>query len=524
MELQDFINSRASLRLDSKHQKYQDILDSALAKSERNWRTGESTEPQSYFTHVTDVYLVWRQLIDLHRPTIDRIATNAGLTTERILQSSLLCVAFHDFGKLSSNFQDMMNATSKTAYRSAQRRNYRHEIISLPLVDYFAQKLNEKHGHVLTDGHLEALAVAGHHRFLADDYLFNSERYHQLIRWDDYGIDDAIVASSLFAQVMFSQLGWELPITKSIRNQRELLSNKSENVPFARLKAARDACLDDDNHPRFRNVFAVLKGLLMVADWRASSGIEFPEMLNAASGSVVIPTTSLLPFVKSKVENAGKKFQGFRAFQKECGESAGHVLAIAPTGSGKTEAAFLWALNQVESGVCQKVFFLLPTMVTANSLYDRAKAFFKDEYGHEVGLIHSTADLVRADKNINGDDEQDMLTVQGGPLAERHFFNPVTIGTVDQLLNSLFHAGRWPLKTFAAMNAAIVIDEIHAYDPHTAGLISLMLTQISEAGGRFMVMSATMPEDMKAIVRQSLTSKHPLPLHEVSDHELLDSA
>ncbi|MEZ6121124.1 MAG: hypothetical protein R3C28_31785 [Pirellulaceae bacterium] len=113
--------------------------------------------------------------------------------------------------------------------------------------------------------------------FLADDYLFNSERY-QLIRWDDYGIDDAIVASSLFAQVMFSQLGWELPITKSIRNQRELLSNKSENVPFARLKAARDACLDDDNHPRFRNVFAVLKGLLMVADWRASSGIEFPEM------------------------------------------------------------------------------------------------------------------------------------------------------------------------------------------------------------------------------------------------------
>ncbi|MEZ6121125.1 MAG: hypothetical protein R3C28_31790 [Pirellulaceae bacterium] len=86
------------------------------------------------------------------------------------------------------------------------------------------------------------------------------------------------------------------------------------------------------------------------------------------------------------------------------------------------------------------------------------------------------------------------------------FSIPSRSNVVDQLLNSLFHAGRWPLKTLQ-MNAAIVIDEIHAYDPHTAGLISLMLTQISEAGGRFMVMSATMPEDMKAIVRQSLTQK-----------------
>ena len=50
-------------------------------------------------------------------------------------------------------------------------------------------------------------------------------------------------------------------------------------------------------------------------------------------------------------------------------------------------------------------------------------------------------------------------------LRESHLFLPVTVGTVDQLLVPLFHAGRWAMKGFAAADSAIILDDIHADEP-----------------------------------------------------------
>ena len=80
-------------------------------------------------------------------------------------------------------------------------------------------------------------------------------------------------------------------------------------------------------------------------------------------------------------------------------------------------------------------------MVTANAIHSRMTAFFKVQ-GHRVGLVHSTADLVR---DLDGADESEADTADGRfGLQEPHFFFPVTVGTVDQLLVPLFHAGAGP--------------------------------------------------------------------------------
>ena len=50
---------------------------------------------------------------------------------------------------------------------------------------------------------------------------------------------------------------------------------------------------------------------------------------------------------------------GFRAFQGNCAKTKGHIIAVAPTGSGKTEAALLWALEQIKQGDVSKTF--IPT-------------------------------------------------------------------------------------------------------------------------------------------------------------------
>ena len=219
-----------------------------------------------------------------------------------------------------------------------------------------------------------------------------------------------------------------------------------------------------------------------------------------------------------------KPFRGYSNFQSACAAADGHVVAIAPTGSGKTEASWLWALGQVERGHARKVIILLPTMVTANSIHDRLCSFFSD-HGHEVGLVHSTSDLVRQ-TTATGDDEADRADVRADHLSETHLFRPVTVGTVDQLLVPLFHAGRWAMKTMAAADSAIVIDEIHAYDPHTLGLIVLMIKRLAPLGARFMVMSATLPGALKSVVHAALTSPEAgAPgVTPVEDSDLLDSA
>lgn len=107
------------------------LLASALAKRAD---TERGTKEQSYFDHVIQVYLAWRSLIVIHEPLIDRIAQLTGFSKLAIQQSSLLCVALHDVGKLSENFQRMIRATTDEQYRRMVALNYRHEVIPLCLV------------------------------------------------------------------------------------------------------------------------------------------------------------------------------------------------------------------------------------------------------------------------------------------------------------------------------------------------------------------------------------------------------
>ncbi len=143
-------------------------------------------------------------------------------------------------------------------------------------------------------------------------------------------------------------------------------------------------------------------------------------------------------------------------------------------------------------------------MVTANGVQGRLKEFFDRGQGHRVGLVHSTAELINNGMEC---DDADRSDVRAGYLGESHFFPPVVVGTVDQLLVTLFHAGRWAMKTLASADAAIVIDEVHAYDPYTTGLLVLLIEQLRNLGARFLVMSATMPTDLQTTIRKALEGR-----------------
>jgi CRISPR-associated endonuclease/helicase Cas3 len=482
---------------------------------------------------VTAVYDAWCGLVEVHADLIKRIAARHNLEPERILRSSLLCVALHDVGKLSRNFQAMMRAKPGAEYKHAVACNYRHEIAALWLVDFLARELAAKTGPIPGGGLLETMAVAGHHRFLATDYLFDPDRFIQALSWEPDPWTPVSGALAL-AREMFHDRKWNFPakledfdrVKEKIESQMIHDPSSGANPPYDLLMKCRKAVIGSDpsQSPKFRDLFLLLKGLLMTADWMASGAVDKKDKvddLDAVKSVVRVGPGVLESHLRERVERKGKLFDGLKDFQKKCGEASGHVIAVAPTGSGKTEASWLWALNQVEQKHVKKVIILLPTMVTSNSIHERLREFFEELHGHQVGLVHSTADLVRSSKTEG--DEADRADVRANLLSESHYFRPVTVGTVDQLLVPLFHAGRWAMKTFAAADAAIIIDEIHAYEPHTLGLITLMIEQLSALGARFMVMSATMPNALKQVIQEALEKSEP-GVEPVDDPELLDSA
>ena len=463
---------------------------------------------ESYEQHVWQVYLAWKNLIERHAALIERICQRQQVDRDRFLIRSLITVCLHDMGKLSSNFQRMMRAESDAERYEAIKANFRHEYSSVAFVRSAVLNLNKKTGVLLKQNSripLEAMAVLGHHKTVdADLSRFERERNKpESLKWEPGSLEEG----KRVAQKIFNDYG--IPLPQIDFEKCFQYAHKPSVCNFA--KELRKYVLD---YPSARELFVLMKGLLMTADWCASSKV--PDYAT----NVLIGPDLIAPYLQKKVEEGGGTYDGFRAFQENCAKTKGHIIAVAPTGSGKTEAALLWTLEQIKQGDVSKILYLLPTMVTAKSLYDRLNSFFAT-HNHHVGLTHSMADLVLL-KEENQESTGRESDLYRDLLFNRHFFPPVTVGTVDQLLTTLFHSGRWPLKTFAAQDSAIVLDEVHSYDPYTTGLICKAIEQLAAIGARFMIMSATFPNSLIEMFQSLLEKSAPVEI--IRDQELLQAA
>lgn len=461
---------------------------------------------ESYEQHVWQVYLAWKNLIQRHAALIERICQRHQVDRDRFLIRSLLTVALHDMGKLSANFQRMMRAESNTERYRAMVANFRHEYASVSFIRSAVLSINTETDVLLKQNPripLEAMAVLGHHKTV-DANLSRFEREldkPESLKWEP----GSLTEGKRVAQKIFDDYGIPLP---------QIDFEKCFQYAHHRPAFAQMLHKYVSDYPSARELFVLMKGLLMTADWCASS--NDPDYAT----NVLVEPDLVAPYLQEKVEEGGGSYAGFRAFQENCGKTTGHIIAVAPTGSGKTEAALLWALEQIKQGDVSKILYLLPTMVTANSLHDRMNNFFAS-HNHHVGLTHSMADLIlRREENQESTGRESDL--QKNLLFNRHFFPPVTVGTVDQLLTTLFHSGRWPLKTFAAQDSAIVLDEVHSYDPYTTGLICKAIEQLAAIGARFMIMSATFPSSLVEMFQSLLEKSAPVEI--VQDQELLQAA
>lgn len=394
----------------------------------------------------------------------EKVLSKCGLEINDFIKNMRNAITFHDFGKLNNYFQDYMNRLINEE-RLAGVKHFRHEVLScLFLIEAFIKEDKK----ILFPYHI--LSVLGHHKNLTRDLKsFERERL-----WDSNwpSISDEAIK---FAFKIAKNLGSE------VFSQYTIQDKKTANIVLTAIIKKSSSEFEKDRK-NLRIIYSISKGLLHNSDWISSSNRDYKKISTLNVAPVEIENR-----LKNKLKLENKKYIK-RKFHQLCAQNKENMVVIAPTGSGKTEAGLMWALNS-DPG---KVIFLMPTMVTSNSLFERlSKNYFPPEI---CGLTHSGAETYfyrKASKYENETYDKFIM------LHQKAFLPPIMISTVDQLLSTGFNTGLWTQKEYALLGSSVIFDEIHAYDNYTIGLITYTIKKILDYGGKVLLMSATMPNFLK---------------------------
>jgi CRISPR-associated endonuclease/helicase Cas3 len=462
-----------------KPSRWPEYLNDILAKSAD--RGGETLAQHTWY--------VLERLSDLRRlrPTLNEVARTPNLW-HLLFWTCLL----HDFGKATTGFQRML------ATKGKDRWWHRHEVISLACLDWIASGLSEP------DQRAIVAAIVSHHKDASEIRSLYDYR-------EEDGIPDPVAdpLAELDLSVVSKLWQW---IDECAEDWRQALGFPADEVQMLPLMPHDEALAAfqsrgaqsihhwlkryhawvhelEDPGQAARILPILLRGLTTTADHLASSHL----------------TIELSPIQEGWEHFAGRVLEpnneSFFHQRESAARSGRSALLVAPTGSGKTEAALYWALGDGTRPV-PRIFYALPYQASMNAMHRRLQDGKKGFGEERVGIQHGRAlqamyasfanqapswearDRAKLQKNIN--------TLHARPIK---VFSPY------QMLKAVFQ-----LRGFEGMltdyaQAAFIFDEIHAYEPGRLALMLEMVRYLREYyQARFFVMSATFP----AIIREKL--------------------
>ncbi len=238
--------------------------------------------------------------------------------------------------------------------------------------------------------------------------------------------------------------------------------------------------------------YCLLKGLLHRLDHSSSANLKIEDdtLENIADFIDV--------FITSKFSKPNK----LQKFSKE--NKNENLVVIGSTGVGKTESALYWSNGG-------KTFFTLPLRTSINAMYDRIENTIG--YKH-VGLLHSTA-LEYLEEKEEFENEEEKYN-QSKNLCEK-----ITTCTIEQIFPFVFKYKGYE-KIYATLAySKIVIDEVQAYSPEIVAVILKGLEMINKIGGKFMLMTATLPRIYKEeLEKRGINFKFEQYLKPVKRHKI----
>jgi len=256
----------------------------------------------------------------------------------------------------------------------------------------------------------------------------------------------------------------------------------------------------------------LLTGIVIMADWIASNTALFPyaddraprtrletavEALNLPEPWVArVPDVGIDEFLAARfLSLAGMSARPLQerlvASAREC-QHPSLFIVEGPMGVGKTEAALLAAEVLAERFGSGGVFIGLPTMATANPMFDRVRQWLTTTlHGRDtsIALAHGKAalnvrytDLIRRpwtgqvfDDSLEGGgtDRGEVVVNEWLRGRKRTGLASFVVGTIDQSLFAALKAKHVVLRHLGLAGKVVIIDEVHAADDYMRDLFQL---------------------------------------------------
>lgn len=476
---------------------------SAVSRARDLWaKSSKEGRGHTLLAHLLDVGIVARCLLAETRlqPAIALFAADLGLEASAARRLLLVLAALHDIGKASPSFQRKWPEGAPPEALVRPVDDMPHGTISAFVIKEWLREL----GMHRKEAETLANAVGVHHG-------------HTL----PAGFDRALsVELPAIGSTPWS--GWREELIG------EVVSAFGPLPEFERRKGYRSA-----------SSWVFLAGLTSVADW-IGSGLPHTEPVGDVAAYVAERDAAVRDRFREIAWPTGERwwvapeephrfaswFRGTPAGANprplqlaveealaELGGEPGLVVLEAPMGEGKTEAAFFAAVRSASPG---GTYIGMPTQATSDAMHARLHDFVARHRRRNVGisLAHGSARSLaqlrsatgvdvapslppEADQALEPADREGMeaaaTQVQWFSMGRKELLAELGVGTADQALQGVLPTRHHFVKLWALAGKVVVLDEVHAFEEYTTGLVEELVRWLATLGCTVVVMSATLP-------------------------------
>lgn len=373
-----------------------------------------------------------------------------------------LACTYHDVGKVYTPFQNMIKEKlGKVQEKTEFNNTIKHEQLSpLFIPEEKLLELTEEEEKVLTQ------SIYYHH-----------ER-------EGISLDRNIINEIILKDI--------IPRIKQLEEELEIPLNHMPSNYYLGYVGNEKRIKEKD---KMYIEYCLLKGLLHRLDYSASAHVEIEDITDKKIGDSIETVMQEKGFTENEL-------------QQYCRENHNeNMVIIGSTGMGKTEAGLLWSNGN-------KTFFTLPIRISINAIYDRISEEY--QYKPYVGLLHSSSLDYLESKNGEGDEDSHLQNEEARNLSKK-----ITTCTIDQIFTFVFKYTGYEKIYATFAYSKVIIDEIQAYSPEIVAVILKGLEMIHKMGGKFLIMTATLPRIYKEkLIEMGIPFKNEQFLSNVKRHKI----